>query len=128
MIARFSNGRTDESQFIAECQGASSLFGFSNSFSSKRFYANGGQKSTGSPIASGVMAIAGNKGYLDGSVDVSSIGSAGGDLAVICIGCQNDRNATRGYYATAYIQALAIYDAVLTADQVAALTTAMNAL
>ena len=86
-------------------------------------YYNGTDGVTVSPqLAGGVLAIAGTKGYRNGTFDGDLAGSAGNVLD-IGIGW-----AIFADYITANVQAVAIYNEVLTSTQVASLTTAMAAL
>jgi hypothetical protein len=93
-----------------------------------RYYCNGGARDTGDAVTEGVMAIAGTNGYYNGVSDSISLAAWSGALSQsIYIGCTNDDgSATR--WAAVYIQAFSIYNTVITAGQVAAITNAMNAL
>jgi hypothetical protein len=78
-------------------------------------------------LTSGVLAIAGTKAYHDGSAEAGTISNGSGTTYPILIG-GIQRVATRTNYITAYEQAVAIYDTPITAEQVLAVTNAMNAL
>lgn len=91
----------------------------------KRYYANGGFTSVAIDTTSGVMAVAGQQGYYNGIVDGSAISAAPPSGALIRIGLVAGA-AKRYLYGN--IQAVAIYNATLTAPQVAAVSTAMMAL
>jgi hypothetical protein len=93
-----------------------------------RYYSNGGLVATGDAVTEGVMAIAGTNGYLNGVSDSISLAAWSGALSQsIYIGCTND-DGSAVRFAAVYIQAFSIYNTVITAGQVSALTTAMNAL
>lgn len=90
-------------------------------------YQNGSYAAAGGEIRSGVLGVAGVKGYRDGSDAGVTIGSSGGSFsATILIG----QSGESGYefWCNGKIQAIAIYDATLDATQAGLLTTAMAAL
>lgn len=93
------------------------------------YYYNGGVMNAGAvrTVQTGVSAVAGNTAYFDGSVDGTAIPSAAGvNTYDFWIGW-NDVGVP--YLGGAFkVQAAAIYDTVLTAFQVAALSAAMAAL
>lgn len=93
-------------------------------------FANGGQVTVKVTLPSAaVAAVAGNQGYLDGSTCGGTISGYGtGTMRTIFIGCLHAANDTASSYCQTYVQAVAIYNAVLTSTQVGLLTTAMNAL
>ncbi len=75
-------------------------------------------------IAAGVLAISGTKGYRNGIDEGITIGSSAGANSPLTIG------AVKGFsifnYSIGKIQAIAIYNSILTAGQITAVTTAMN--
>ena len=76
-------------------------------------------------MTAGVLAIAGGTAYRDGTAETGSLTYVSGvleQIRIMRLGSYND------FYFTGNIQAVAFYDAVLTADQVTAITAAMNAL
>lgn len=75
----------------------------------------------------GVLCVAGEYGYYNGVEKTSSLTGATDNSANIFIGCLNSGGSPANF-ATCKIQALAIYNTTLTADQVAAISTAMAAL
>lgn len=94
------------------------------SVSSKPYYFGGGEKAGAATwTAAGVIGVAGNQGYFAGSADGATIGTAAGSLTTIWIA--KFGSSSYAYY---NVQALAIYSNVLSAGDVAALTTKMNAL
>lgn len=87
-----------------------------------RSYQNGATiKVNATAVTSGIMAIAGASGYYNGSADFTDMENNGQASVVTIAG-----NGFRWY--AVYVQALAIYNAILTSDQVASLTTIMAAL
>lgn len=122
--------------------GVSRLFGIGNTnnsnprliflpaYNSKHHYMHGSSLiGYGSELTSGIVAIAGSDGYLGGSDEVN-LGTWSGSYydAGITIGAQTYSQYSNEYHITAYIQAFALYNAVLTPTQIGNLTTAMNAL
>jgi len=92
-------------------------------------WANGGSvKFLATPLGtSGVAVVAAANAYLDGA-SIGTLTTSGTALTCgLYIGAQNNGGVV-GNYGSSTIQAIAIYNATLTADQVSALTTAMNAL
>jgi len=79
-------------------------------------------------LTSGIMALAGVKSYLNGSPEADGSGSwnAGTNYSIYIGGQHNIGGLAFGY--VGYIQAIAIYNAQLTAQNIADLTTAMAAL
>jgi hypothetical protein len=68
-------------------------------------------------LTDGVMAIAGSKGYKNGTLDAIMTGTWAGTGAEIYIGCYNS-NGTLGLFFNGYVQAIAIYDTILTDNQI----------
>lgn len=78
-------------------------------------------------LASGVMGLAGKTGYLNGSSE-GVVSTAGATPAIpLFVGARNTDSVASVFFA-GNILAVAIYNVTLSAGQVAALTTAMNAL
>jgi hypothetical protein len=77
---------------------------------------------------SGVVAVAGNSGYINGVIDAQGIASDSGIDYELFIGGANIDTAAIVGDIVLYIQAAAFYSAVITAEQVAAITTATQAL
>jgi hypothetical protein len=92
-------------------------------------YYNGGyqQNSFGDDLThEGIIAVSGNSGYKNGVLELINIPSWGAiNNNSIFIGCVNKDWTPYSPY-TGYIQAVAIYDIVLTSTQVLAITNAMN--
>lgn len=80
-------------------------------------------------INSGVMGIAGQFGYLDGvSEGAIGTGTNTGWFEIFIMGLNNAGTVASRISNTMYIQAVAIYNTILTAPQVAAISIAMAAL
>lgn len=78
--------------------------------------------------ANSVLAVSAKRGYQDGSLLTGTIADGTGTATrSIYIGAGNI-TGTANFFFTGRIAAVAIYSATLTAPQVAAITTAMNAL
>lgn len=96
------------------------------SFSGDRIYCNVGRVQVAGTLQSGVMCVAGQTNYLNGASE-GAAGTAGtATTRSIYIGALN-LGSPYGYHPS-NILALAVYDVTLTGAQVAAITTAMNAL
>ena len=89
---------------------------------------NGGQAyiDTSKP-ASGVFALTNEKYYRDGSYVADAAGTPY-NTDEISIMARHSLGVFNNLITLAYVQAIAIYNVYITADQVAAITTAMNAL
>ena len=129
LIVRFSNvGSFGVPVFAcASAGGATPYFGvepWDNSANQRRYFA-GNIYGTGTRAAGGVMAVAGNQGYYNGSADGGTIPTAAGTLQAFFIGKLGLFN---GFWFAGKIQALAIYNTTLSAAQVAVISTAMAAL
>jgi hypothetical protein len=91
-------------------------------------YQNGYYLLVGTSQAAGVVAVAGNKPYRDGSAQSGTISASAGTFNAIFLGARNTGGGTPGSYFSGTIAALAIYSGTLSAADVAALTTRMQAL
>jgi hypothetical protein len=91
-------------------------------------YGNGGEliPSGVTPPTGAILGTAGNKAYRNGTAETGTIGTWSGTGAEIFIGARN--NSGPGFYLAGYIQAFAVYNTTISAAQVAALTTSMNAI
>jgi hypothetical protein len=91
-------------------------------------YWSGSNPLVTSVIATGVLAIAGNKAYKNGTAETGTLPTGSSSAKPECyIGGYNSNNTFTGA-SNVYITAFAYYSATLTATEVANLTTAMNAL
>lgn len=101
----------------------------SNFITSGHIYGGGDFLVTGSVLTSGVMAVADNQGYLNGSADGSAFTAWSGTQSdSIYIGCLNTGSATPNYFFAGNIQACAVYSGTLSSGEISAQTTKMNAL
>lgn len=90
------------------------------------FFYNGGSflAAIGSGITEGTIALAGTKGYFDGVADADSCGPwTAPNARAIYIGAY--QGVAPGGFCAVYIQAMAIYDCILTAPQMAVVDAAM---
>lgn len=121
MIIRYSSASTDG---VLMGYSSSSYFFIQPLRTGGVGYYNGTDGVTVSPqLAGGVLAIAGTKGYRDGTFDGNLAGNAG---SILNIGV--GWNGWNSNYITAKVQAVAIFNEALSAEQIATLTTRMNAL
>ena len=91
-------------------------------------FENGGQLSVADTSTAAVYGVSAGSAYKDGLALTGTIPSwSGTQLAPVFIGCRSNNGSPAGY-ASAYIQAIAIYSATLTAGEVATLSAAMAAL
>jgi hypothetical protein len=131
MLIRFSN-RANQSALAAGWTTAAYGRGFGVwLYNAGNYYDNGNELYAASGAHnSGVVGIAGNKGYRDGRAEAGTIGGwTGTSLAQIPIGALFVHST--GNYSNKYagkIQALAIYNTTLSAAQALAISSAMAAL
>ena len=131
MIVRFSNGSTGTYTAVGMWQETigNRFYLRPQHFSANHIYGYGSAANfVSGALTSGVMAMAGVKSYLNGSPEADGSGtwSAGTNWSIYIGGSHN--NAGLAYGFIGYIQAVAIYNAQISAANVAALTTAMAAL
>ncbi len=128
LIVRFS-GYTYTDRIIAGCHGSSQRFELMASGEFGKFYGNGGRISIAPSVVSGVLCVAGAKGYYNGNQDVSGISFVSNTLCPVFIGGRNYLGSLHaGFAMVGNIQAMAIYNTELTAGMVSAVTTAINTL
>jgi len=100
---------------------------FPNTVAANVVYRNGNQVAVAPGLIAGNLGIAGNQGYRNGAADGGAIGAwAGVSALAVYIGCTN--NGAPIFFRACNIQAVAIYDCILTAPQMLAIATAMAAL
>lgn len=133
-ICRFSGLSTgDNDQILFGSYGGASgqYFGCQARYGvvDDHYYFNGGLSTgLGARLTAGVMAIAGASGYLDGLAETTTIPAWGAATTREIYLLAFNNNGSLVSAMTGYIQAVAIYNTILTAPQVAAITNAMNAL
>jgi hypothetical protein len=123
MIIRFSNG-------LGYLMGARNVgFNHRTSGYTRQYIYGTIAVGSGTVTNSGISCLAGTQGYYNGSTDGNAIASSSvAGNRILMIGSRTTSLYVSEYNCNAYIQAVAIYNYTLTADQVAALTAAMNAL
>lgn len=126
VIMRFSGAAVDTGLAFGGHDGASHYLSIAPRRIGTRRYYNGGLLSiAGGGTTSGIMAIAGLYGYLNGVLDAGSITWAACDLPELHIGACNNVGTPLYLPYVGSIQALAFYNIVLTEAQVGAVTAAM---
>lgn len=135
VILRFS-GATDwvgtQSRPIGTANASNTnprLFIVGHNVQNLMYYTNGAGTANKAPqISGGVVAVAGNKAYRNGTDEGITLPAwSGTNNNGLFIGAQNGGGTPEFYY-TGSVQAAAIYDSTLTAPQVAAISAAMAAL
>lgn len=92
-------------------------------------YYNDNQRTiAGAPATAAIRAIAGNQGYISAAPHGATIAFTGGGTPRNLHIARLNNGASGTNYAAVKIQALAIYDATLTEDQISLITRAMAAL
>lgn len=131
MVVRFSNGGVTTGTMIVAGLGSgtpSRFFLDTCEDTTNHVYGAGGFTVVANRITSGVMAIAGQQGYLDGVADgAAASGSGWTTTRSVYIGGNNNGGLRNATYA-GNVQAIAIYDNTLDAATVAAVSAAMAAL
>jgi hypothetical protein len=95
---------------------------------SSYLYGYGGYLKIDGMVSSGVMGLAGNKGYLNGIAESGTIaGGSGVNNQVMYILAYNNAGSVDQRF-SGYVQAAAIYNVTLSAAQMLAISTAMAAL
>lgn len=91
-----------------------------------RYYAHGtAVYARGAALTSGCMCVAGGQGYLNGSTDGAAWTSGALPTCPVVIGAGNNNGTLIQYYWSGRIRSVAVWDTVLTAAQVAAVSEAM---
>lgn len=130
MIVRFSDVPDDGEPYwisgMREDEEVDSLFMIA--LEDGGLYYGNGSFEAGTEALAGVCAVAGNQGYLNGVADGNVIGAWGMVPTISTyIGAVNFEDVPI-FHLQGYIQAFALYDCTLTADQVLAVRNAMSAL
>lgn len=126
ILVRFSN-YTKNGNFLLASDNSLLSGGFGlcpNRFNAIRFFNNGQLAISSAAMTSGVMAVAGTYGFKDGVQQSGTIGLSGQVDRTIYVGAGNS-GAGAAAYSASKVQAVAIYNTVLTALQVAAVSAAM---
>lgn len=128
MIVRYS-GATGSGTVIvgSRVTGSETRFRFQWSDGTGVNYGSGGSVTVAPPLAAGVLGVAGQQGYRNGTADGGAISAWSGTGVAVYIGAQNLDGAAQ-LFASVSIQALAIYNTTLTASQILAVSNAMAAL
>lgn len=131
MIVRFSNKGGGDYYLCGESDGSfpSARFAIATQHSSTlHLFANGGSANISGEIFSGVLAVAGQSGYLNGSSETTTVPPWSGSTTLsVYLGARHISGAASGQF-SGNIQAIAIYNTNVGATAIAALTTAINAL
>lgn len=92
-----------------------------------RHYYAGGYRQAAGAVAAGVMAVAGQQGYLDGVADGDAIPAwSGSNTHQLMMGGLNDGGGFGSNPFLGTVTHMAVYDATLTGEQVAAVTAAIE--
>ena len=123
MLVRFSAASSAHSAF-GVYNAAGNSFSIFPSLSSRVYYTINQDNFITPALTAGVLGIAGNTGYRNGSFDLALSGG-GNPTGQIVIGARND---TTSQFWSGVWEAGAIWDTTLTAPQMAAVSAAMAAL
>jgi hypothetical protein len=130
MIARYKNGSAVALNFqtcIGQINGAANRCYLVQQSGAGFAYGNGGNLFYAPATTSGVMALAAQNAYLDG-INVGTIPSGSATFLELYILARNSSGAPDLLSTQLHVQAIAIYNITLSAAQVAAITSAMQAL
>lgn len=129
LIVRFSNAITANN-----CVPLGAFTGFNTAFyiylinsNNTTSYYNGSSLTVSPRSSSGVLAIAGQTAYKNGIAEPGNIAVGSGIITAKIYLCALSSPSSSNYM-RGYIQAIAIYNTVLSAPQVLAITAAMNLL
>lgn len=128
MLVQFTNAAVSNGRIAGAQAAANRRFTLTpNSAAGGNTYENGGLiNGAAGAFPAGNIGVAGNQGYRNGVADGAPIGAWGAAIPdTVYIGAWG---APAGFFKDVDIQALAIYDCVLTAPQMLAIATAMAAL
>ena len=129
LLVRYSGAvQSDFARFGCLNSGSARFFLYPYTVSSSGTgYGHGGYLLVPVSDTSGVIGFAGNQPYRNGATHGGTIGTGAGTPIAFSIGAVNNTSVIGDYW-NGTIEAIAIYDTVLTAPQVAAVSTAMAAL
>jgi len=125
ILIKFSNYTAGNTWIAGVSSGANCVFAIAPAYAGAIRYYNGQLLAPSLAVVAATLGVAGSQGYRNGVADGGAIGAWAGasgfplwllalnNLGVLAGGC------------TAYIQRVAIYDTVLTAPQMAAVTAGM---
>ena len=123
MVVRFTDAATNARIAGSEDAG-DTRFGFRPNESTTIRYGQGQSINVSPALTAGVIAVAGQRGYRNGTAEGAAIGAwSGTSTRIIQIGAYLIGGSRS--FASVKIQALAIYNTTLTAPQVAAVSAAM---
>jgi hypothetical protein len=128
VIVQFSNV-TNQGYLVGLWGGTNKVFAIlPNDFGIRAIYQNGGYFFLAPHLLSGNVAVAGNRGYRNGSQESGYIGAwAGSTSLAINIGAAAvDYGEGVDVYMAVHVKALAIYDCILTATQVRGIAMEMR--
>lgn len=133
MIVRFSGGSSTGDRCLIGCDVWSNpvvwlLHRWASVNPNIVSYGNGAYVTPTGALNSGVLCVAGNQGYRDGSANGTTIGAWSGSMTQTLVIAARQEAGVKSYFYAGDIQAVAVYDTTLTGAQVAAITTAMQAL
>ena len=132
VICRFTNAATNGVVFGARsADDVTEFFIIPALGITSRFYAFGtspnNRATPSGVVASGVMALAGNKGYLGSTLNATMTATLSGSTPAMLIGALQSGASVSNYFG-GVVCALAVYNAVLSGADIATVTTAMQAL
>ena len=128
IIARCANCTLEFLSALMGCRSASNerFFIASRYNNDSHIYAHGSASVIAGLLTAGVMAMTPTNGYLNGTSE-TAVGTISGALPSLYLGGENNNGTLQnGLYGD--LLAAAVYNAALTGDQVAAISTAMAAL
>lgn len=125
-LIRFSD--TTNNAGVMFGHAATAAFQITPRYSNLAIYSSGGSLTAASSLANGVIGMAGNVAYRNGSAETGTIASGAGTFAAVMIGARSNASNVANALWIGKIQAVAIYNTTLSAAQVAAISSAMSGL
>lgn len=127
-LVRFTNANADRGLF-GDFESSSKQFLIGPRSGLNVYYGSGGSLVVGPNATSGVLGIAGNKGYRNGTADTGTISAGTGSMSFqIALGAYSTGSSSVGGFFDGKIQAIAFYNIALSSTQVSLISTAMAAL